>query len=65
MPVPGQQFVAPAAPAASTVAAVSAPAAVPSDDDLVKKLIDPLLRRIRAELRLDRERRGHLLNLPG
>jgi hypothetical protein len=29
-------------------------------DEMVKKLFDPLLRRLKAELRLDRERRGVL-----
>jgi hypothetical protein len=30
---------------------------------LVKKLFDPLLRRLKIELRLDRERRGRLTDL--
>ncbi|HEX2299402.1 MAG TPA: hypothetical protein VHH34_12975, partial [Pseudonocardiaceae bacterium] len=34
-----------------------------SPEELVKKLFDPLLRRIKTELRLDRERRGMLTDL--
>lgn len=34
-----------------------------SPDELVKKLFDPLLRRLKTELRLDRERRGMLTDL--
>ncbi|RVX38998.1 hypothetical protein EDD27_1330 [Nonomuraea polychroma] len=64
-PVPEPQVVTPATAPVATISTISTPPAAPTDDDLVKKLIDPLLRRIRAELRLDRERRGHLLNLPG
>ena len=32
-------------------------------EELVKKLFDPLLRRLKIELRLDRERRGRLTDL--
>lgn len=51
-----------AAPATAVApAAVSAGAAsAESPDELVKKLFDPLLRRLKTELRLDRERRGLL-----
>jgi hypothetical protein len=41
-----------------------APAAAPTDvDALVRRLYDPLARRLRAELRLDRERIGRSLDL--
>ncbi len=40
------------------------PAAQPETDELVKKLFDPLLRRLKTELRLDRERRGALTDRP-
>jgi hypothetical protein len=40
------------------------PAAAPTDvDALVRRLYDPLARRLRAELRLDRERIGRSLDL--
>jgi pyruvate/2-oxoglutarate dehydrogenase complex dihydrolipoamide acyltransferase (E2) component len=56
----------PPPPAASTPAPASpgtapAPAMVP--EELVKKLFDPLLRRLKTELRFDRERRGRLTDL--
>ncbi len=52
-------------PQAATTAAApnAAPAAATEPDELVKKLFDPLLRRLKAELRLDRERRGVLTDL--
>ena len=53
--------VATAAPAAPGDPAAAGGAAQP--DELVKKLFDPLLRRLKAELRLDRERRGSLTDL--
>ncbi|MGH4021380.1 MAG: hypothetical protein ACRDT0_19555, partial [Pseudonocardiaceae bacterium] len=40
-----------------------APGAAGNPDELVKKLFDPLLRRLKNELRLDRERRGVLTDL--
>lgn len=46
---------APAAQPAADHAAVP-----PETEELVKKLFDPLLRRLKTELRLDRERRGAL-----
>lgn len=49
------------APAAG--AAAGAAAAAGNPDELVKKLFDPLLRRLKTELRLDRERRGMLTDL--
>ncbi|MBB5857581.1 hypothetical protein ACFQ05_18405 [Amycolatopsis umgeniensis] len=52
-PVPKTQAPAPAAPAAQ-----------PETEELVKKLFDPLLRRLKTELRLDRERRGALTDRP-
>jgi pyruvate/2-oxoglutarate dehydrogenase complex dihydrolipoamide acyltransferase (E2) component len=51
-----------AAPTTSATPAV-APGAAAAPDELVKKLFDPLLRRLKAELRLDRERRGVLTDL--
>ncbi|MFF5098662.1 MULTISPECIES: hypothetical protein [Actinosynnema] len=53
----------PAAPAPTTSASTtSAPPAapIPEPEELLKKLYDPLLRRLKAELWLDRERRGSL-----
>jgi hypothetical protein len=42
-----------------------APAAAPPEtDELVRQLFDPLLRRLKTELRLDRERRGALTDRP-
>jgi hypothetical protein len=55
------------APAPEPPAAAPAPAqaaAPPETDELVKKLFDPLLRRLKTELRLDRERRGALTDRP-
>jgi len=58
---------APAGPGAQAgpgaPAGLGAPAAAGSPDELVKKLFDPLLRRLKNELRLDRERRGVLTDL--
>jgi hypothetical protein len=51
-----------AAPTTSATPAV-APGAAATPDELVKKLFDPLLRRLKNELRLDRERRGMLTDL--
>ncbi|MCP2306433.1 hypothetical protein LV79_006166 [Actinokineospora globicatena] len=51
----------PAAPAAVSTAAPASgapPETVP--EELVRKLFDPLLRRLKTELRLDRERRGRV-----
>ena len=47
---------APGAPAAGS-------GGVTDVDALVGKLYDPLVRRLKAELRLDRERAGHVLDL--
>lgn len=58
-----------AAVAAEPSAAVAAPVAAGQQqaggdpEELVKKLFDPLLRRLKIELRLDRERRGRLTDL--
>ncbi|HEV2783962.1 MAG TPA: hypothetical protein VGX25_31630 [Actinophytocola sp.] len=41
----------------------AAPAAGQDPEELVKKLFDPLLRRLKTELLLDRERRGRLTDL--
>lgn len=46
-----------AAPAGGAAAAQMEP------EELLKKLFDPLLRRLKAELRLDRERRGSFTDL--
>jgi len=52
------------APAATTSApAAAAPAAGAEPTELLAKLYDPLLRKLRAELRIDRERRGALTDL--
>lgn len=51
-------------PPATPVPATAAPAAQPETEELVKKLFDPLLRRLKTELRLDRERRGALTDRP-
>lgn len=51
---PPQQAQAPAAPGA---------AAGNTPEELLAKLFDPLLRRLKTELRLDRERRGSLTDL--
>ncbi|WP_290057466.1 hypothetical protein [Amycolatopsis solani] len=48
---------APAAPASPAATPTPPP---PETEELVKKLFDPLLRRLKTELRLDRERRGAL-----
>ncbi len=55
---------APAPATATAQAAQAAPAAQPETEELVKKLFDPLLRRLKTELRLDRERRGALTDRP-
>ncbi|OKK00197.1 hypothetical protein AMK34_00595 [Amycolatopsis sp. CB00013] len=55
----------PATPVPATAqAAQAAQAAQPETEELVKKLFDPLLRRLKTELRLDRERRGALTDRP-
>jgi hypothetical protein len=48
-----------AAPAAAEPAAPSPQ----QPDELLAKLFDPLLRRLRAELRIERDRRGALTDL--
>lgn len=48
--------------AAAGLPAAGAPAAG-SPEEMAKKLFDPLLRRLKTELRLDRERRGMLTDL--
>lgn len=59
-PEPGPSPQAPATPAAAMSAPVPAagPAAGMEPEELLKKLFDPLLRRLKTELRLDRERSG-------
>jgi pyruvate/2-oxoglutarate dehydrogenase complex dihydrolipoamide acyltransferase (E2) component len=54
---------APEAPAPAVQAPPPA-APQPETEELVKKLFDPLLRRLKTELRLDRERRGALTDRP-
>jgi hypothetical protein len=53
------------APATMTAAAPAANAAhaAPSTDELVRTLFDPLAARLKAELRLDRERAGFITDL--
>jgi hypothetical protein len=63
--VPPPAPVAPPIAQPEPVAATSpVPAAQPETEELVKKLFDPLLRRLKTELRLDRERRGALTDRP-
>jgi hypothetical protein len=54
-PVPAP---APAAAPQSSQPPAPAPAGPQEPEELLKTLFDPLLRRLRTELRLDRERRG-------
>ncbi|MER6669427.1 hypothetical protein ABT256_33060 [Amycolatopsis japonica] len=61
---PSPEPVAPPPAAPVPTAAQAAPAAQPETEELVKKLFDPLLRRLKTELRLDRERRGALTDRP-
>ncbi|WP_156960545.1 hypothetical protein [Amycolatopsis taiwanensis] len=49
---------------ANTVAPAAPQASHTDPEELLKTLYDPLLRRLRTELRLDRERRGALSDLP-
>lgn len=63
-PDPPAPAPAPEPPAAAPVPAPAAAATQPETDELVKKLFDPLLRRLKTELRLDRERRGALTDRP-
>jgi len=58
-PAPVTEAPAPAAQAPPPPAAPQ-----PETEELVKKLFDPLLRRLKTELRLDRERRGALTDRP-
>ena len=51
------------APPGGVPSSTGADAVAGQPDELVKKLFDPLLRRLKAELRLDRERRGSLTDL--
>ncbi|RSN52562.1 hypothetical protein DMH01_41020 [Amycolatopsis sp. WAC 04182] len=63
-PPPAAPPVAEPEPAAAGPTAAPAPASQPETEELVKKLFDPLLRRLKTELRLDRERRGALTDRP-
>jgi hypothetical protein len=49
--------------AAAVAAGAAASGSGAEPEELLKKLFDPLLRRIKAELRLDRDRRGVLTDL--
>jgi hypothetical protein len=61
-PSPADQ--APPVPATAAPAAAPAPAQAPADvDELVGRLYEPIAARLRAELWLDRERAGALMNL--
>jgi hypothetical protein len=51
-------------PAPAPAPAPTAQPAQPETEELVKQLFDPLLRRLKTELRLDRERRGALTDRP-
>jgi hypothetical protein len=51
------------APTSAAATAAPPPAAGGDPEELVKKLFDPLLRRLKTELWLDRERRGRLTDL--
>lgn len=71
-PAPQPAPVTPAEPVVQTVtvqrvetAAPAAPSAptTPAPEDLLAKLYDPLLRRLRTELRVERDRRGTLTDL--
>jgi hypothetical protein len=62
-PTPVPQTDAPAIQRAPEPAPTPA-APPPETEELVKKLFDPLLRRLKTELRLDRERRGALTDRP-
>lgn len=61
--VPPAEVPAAGAPTAGGAPAAGAVAGAANPDELVKKLFDPLLRRLKTELRLDRERRGVLTDL--
>ncbi|HUQ61687.1 hypothetical protein [Lentzea sp.] len=52
-----------AAPVVQNAEAPAGPAPAQSADELLRKLYDPLLRRLKADLWLDRERRGALTDL--
>ena len=54
---------APVAPAAGGAAPGAAAPAAPNLDELARKLYDPLAARLKAELRLDRERAGLVTDL--
>jgi hypothetical protein len=58
-----EETVAAAEPGPASAAAPGATAGPGDPEELVKKLFDPLLRRLKIELRLDRERRGRLTDL--
>jgi hypothetical protein len=51
------------AAAGAAGAAAQAAGAAPSTDELVRRLFDPLAARLKAELRLDRERAGFVTDL--
>jgi hypothetical protein len=68
--VPAEPAAEPVAPATATAAAAppvppgaGSTGGVTDVDALVTRLYDPLVRRLKAELRLDRERAGHVLDL--
>jgi hypothetical protein len=53
----------PSANAGGSTASVPGSASLTEVDALVRRLYDPIVRRIKAELRQDRERAGHVLDL--
>jgi hypothetical protein len=63
-PVPPAPAPVPAPQEPAAQLAAQPAAAQPETEELVKKLFDPLLRRLKTELRLDRERRGALTDRP-
>jgi hypothetical protein len=60
-PAPSPPPASAGTPGSASPAAAPAPGMAP--EELVKKLFDPLLRRLKTELRFDRERRGRLTDL--
>ncbi len=62
-PPPAAEPPAAQAPGPQAPAAPGAPAAAGTPEEMLAKIFDPLLRRLKTELRLDRERHGSLTDL--